>query len=187
MTKDKSEETGRVLLGEVGPAHGIRGDVVIRTYTANPEDIASYGGLESEDGKRTFEIRPVRVTQKGLVARIAGANDRTAAEKLRGTKLYVSRDRLPEPEANAFYHSDLIGLTATDRAGTPLGRIVGVHNFGAGDILEVKFDASQVIEFLPFNGEIFPDVDLNLKTIVLVMPSMIEVADETAPNHEQEN
>ena len=177
MTKDKNAETRRVLLGEVGPAHGIRGEVIIKTFTAQPASIASYGDLENENGDRKFTIRPLRISPKGLIARIAGVDDRTAAEKLRGMKLYVARGRLPETDTDEFYHSDLIGLRAIEPSGAPIGSITGVHNFGAGDILEVKFDATGTTEFLPFNGEVFPDVNLIDKTIILVMPAMSEIAE----------
>jgi 16S rRNA processing protein RimM len=186
MTKDKSAETRRVLLGEVGPAHGIRGEVIIKTFTAEPESISSYGDLEDESGDRKFTIHPVRHSSKGLIARIAGVDDRTAAEKLRGMKLYVARGRLPETNTDEFYHSDLIGLRAIEPSGAPIGSITGVHNFGAGDILEVKFDATGTTEFLPFNGEVFPDVNLIDKTILLVMPAMSEIAEGSDPDRDRD-
>src|SRR5581483_8024638 len=122
----------RVCLGQIGAAHGVRGEVRLRSFTAEPGAIASYGPLETEDG-RTLEITSLRPAKDHLVATLSGVADRTAAEKLTNVKLYVPRDRLPEPDTpDEFYHADLIGLAVTNRAGQRLGTVVAVHNFGAG-------------------------------------------------------
>lgn len=165
--------SARILLGRIGPAHGIRGQLLIHTYTELPEDIASYGALEDESGTRQFEIEIIRVTPKGVVARIAGVEDRTAAEALRGTELYVDRERLPPPEKEEFYHSDLIGLDAFEPGGTLLGEVIAVHNFGAGDILEIR-PASGNTEMLPFTREAVPEIDLTSKRLTVVMPASSE-------------
>ena len=102
----------RVLLGEISGAHGIRGDVLVRSFTAAPETIASYGPLIDATGAKQFSLGLIRVTSKGIVARIGGVSDRTTAETLRGTKLYIDRERLPEAAASEYYHADLIGLRA---------------------------------------------------------------------------
>src|SRR5690606_15546561 len=133
--------------------------------------IASYGALQDEQGARSFEISVVRVTPKGVVARIAGVENRTAAEALRGTKLYIERDRLPPTEEEEeFYRSDLIGLTAFNPEGVRLGEVIAVHNFGAGDILEVRIETTRTTEMVPFTRAFVPEVDLSAGRIVIAMP-----------------
>ena len=132
----------RVCLGQIGAAHGVRGEVRLRSFTAEPAAIANYGPLEAEDG-RVFEIETLRPAkspdQHHFVARLAGIADRSAAERLANIKLYVPRERLPAPEEpDEFYHADLIGLAVVDSAGQRLGSVVGIHNFGAGDLIEVR-------------------------------------------------
>lgn len=184
MTKD--EQTLRVLLGEISGVHGIRGDLLVRAYTAAPEAIASYGPLSDATGTKTFALSIVRVTDKGVVARIAGISDRTAAEALRGTKLFVARARLPETETSEFYHSDLIGLKALAEDGTPLGDIVSVQNFGAGDLLELK-PPEGASEFIPFEDQWVPDVDLAAGTLVIRRPpSTGDGNDEAGPGKPHE-
>jgi 16S rRNA processing protein RimM len=170
MTHSKSR---RILLGQIGAAHGIRGDVLVRTFTAAPDDIAAYGPLTNADGSKSFEIRIVRVTDKGVVARINGINDRTAAEALRGQELYVERSKLPATDDTEFYHSDLIGLAALGPDGVKIGKVVAVQNFGAGDLLEVKFDAGAGTEFVPFTNASVPDVDLDRGCLILIQPEMV--------------
>ena len=137
-----------ILLGRIAGAHGIRGEVRITTFTARPEDIGAYGPL-GDGGARTFTIEVVRVTGKGVVARLAGIRDRNAAEALKGAPLYVDHARLPPPAEGEFYHADLIGLAAVDTEGRPVGEVVGVHNHGAGDILEVRLAESGRTESSP--------------------------------------
>jgi len=166
-TDDKKK---RVLLGEISGVHGIRGDILIRTYTESPAAIASYGPLSDASGNKTFAIKIVRTTDKGVVARVDGISDRTAAEGLRGTKLYVERAKLPETEASQFYHSDLIGLEAEAVDGTPLGKIVSIQNFGAGDLLELKPMSGSATEFIPFADQWVPRVDLDAGRVVINRP-----------------
>jgi len=159
----------RILLGRVAGAHGIRGEVLIRTFTERPEDIAAYGPLD-DGGGRTFKIETVRSTPKGAVARIAGIGDRNAAEMLKGAQLYVDRDRLPAPDEGEFYHADLIGLAAVDAEGRPLGEIVGVHNYGAGDLLELRLAGSGKTELVAFTEAVVPEVDLAVRRVVVLLP-----------------
>ena len=154
----------RVCLGQIGAAHGVRGEVRLRSFTADPAAIANYGPLEAEDG-RVFEIeslRPVKSPQQQLfVATLAGIADRDAAAALANTKLYVPRERLPRPaEADEFYHADLIGLAVVDRAGRPLGTVVAVHNFGAGDLIEVRQAEGTATQMLPFDAATVPEIDI---------------------------
>lgn len=163
------EQNSLILLGEISGVHGIRGDILVRTYTETPEAITSYGPLRDQTGTKTFALSIVRVTDKGIVARVAGISDRTAAEALRGTKLFIARDRLPEAEASEYYHTDLIGLEARSEDGERLGKIVSVQNFGAGDLLELK-PLEGATEFIPFEDQWVPNVDLGARTVTIRRP-----------------
>src|SRR5271154_4592378 len=122
----------RICLGQIGAAHGIRGEVRLRSFTAEPAAIADYGPLETEDG-RVFEIETLRPAKDHFVVRLSGIRDRDAASALANTKLYVPRERLPQTEEpDEFYHADLVGLAVVDRAGNSLGTVIAIHNFGAG-------------------------------------------------------
>ena len=157
----------RVCLGQIGAAHGVRGEVRLRSFTADPAAIASYGPLESEDG-RIFEIETMRPAKDHFVATFSGVADRNAAERLVNIKLYVPRERLPAPdEPDEFYHADLIGLAVVDRAGQKLGTVIAVHNFGAGDLIEVRPDAGGKTELLPFDDAHVPMVDVAAGKIVV--------------------
>ena len=124
----------RICLGQVGAAHGVSGEVRLRSFTADPAAIAGYGPLETEDG-RIFQIETLRPAKDHFIARLSGVRDRDAARALANTKLYVPRERLPEPDAaDEFYHADLVGLAVVDPAGNELGTVVAIHNFGAGDL-----------------------------------------------------
>ena len=159
----------RILLGRIAAAHGIRGEVLIRAFTARPEDIGAYGPLD-RGGGRTVEVEAVRVTSKGVVASIAGIGDRNAAEALKGTALYVARDRLPPPDEGQFYHADLVGLAAVDPEGRPLGEVVAVHNHGAGDLLEVRLADTGQTELVAFTDAFVPEVDLVARRVVVRLP-----------------
>ena len=126
-----------MLLGEIGRPQGLQGEVRIRSFTAEPAAIADYGPLEDEAGMRLFEIESLRVTAKALTARLKGVESRDQAEALTGTRLFVPRSRLPEREEDEWYHSDLIGLAALAPDGATIGTVIAVHNFGAGDLLEI--------------------------------------------------
>jgi 16S rRNA processing protein RimM len=169
----------RVLLGQILGAHGIRGDVLIRTYTAEPEDIAGYGPLQSETGDRDFRITVRRVTENGVIARVEGVTDRTAAEALKGTRLYVDRDQLPATEANEFYRADLIGLSAVSPTGDVIGEVVSVENYGAGDIIEIRLAGSRRTELIPFTDAFVPEVDLAAGRVTVRLPI---VTDEDSPS-----
>jgi 16S rRNA processing protein RimM len=160
----------RILLGEITGVHGIRGEVVVRSFTAEPETIGTYGPLTEATGTRRFSLRVLRTTNKGIVARIDGIADRTEAEALRGTKLYIERAKLPAAEPSEFYHADLIGLRAIAPDGSPLGAIVAVQNFGAGDIIELKLEGTPATEFIPFEQQWVPDIDIAAGTVTINRP-----------------
>ncbi len=162
---------GRVCLGQFGAAHGVRGEVRLRSFTADPAAITSYGPLETEDG-RVLEIEALRPAKDHFVATLAGIADRNAAERLTNVKLYVPRERLPEPAApDEYYHADLIGLAAVDRAGKPLGSVVAVHNFGAGDLIELRRAEGEPTELIPFDAATVPEVDLGARRLVIELPA----------------
>lgn len=156
-----------VLLGHISGAHGLKGEVLVITHTAAPEGIAAYGPLSDENGGRPLDIEVIRVTARGVIARIAGVTDRTAAEGLKGRQLYVDRDRLGPVEENEFYLADLVGLQAFDPAGTPIGEVVAVHNFGAGDIIEIRLANGSGTELVPFTKTFVPDVDVEQGRLVI--------------------
>jgi 16S rRNA processing protein RimM len=164
----------RICLGQIGAAHGVRGEVRLHSFTADPQAIAGYGSLESDDG-RIFEIESLRPAKNHLVARLAGITSRSAAEQLTNIKLYVPRERLPEPvEADEFYHADLIGLAVVDRAGEKLGTVVAIHNFGAGDLIEVRQAEGEPTQMLPFDEATVPQVDLAAGRLVVELPTRRE-------------
>lgn len=150
----------RVCVGQFGAAHGIRGEVRLKAFTADPLAIRQYGPLQSEDGARTFEIVALRPAKDTLIARLKGVDDRNAAEALCHLRLYVPRERLAPPAEDEFYHADLIGLAAVDRSGQPLGTIVAVPNYGAGDLLEIAPAGGGATVLLPFSKAAVPHVDI---------------------------
>jgi 16S rRNA processing protein RimM len=173
-----SRKLARVLLGRIAGAHGIRGEVVIHAYTAAPEDIGTYGPLSDADGARSFRLKSVRVTAKGVVAHLEGISDRSAAEALKGVELYVDRDKLPAAAEGEFYHADLIGLAAVDPQGKRLGEIVAVPNYGAGDLLEIRLAGSGKTEFVPFTEATVPEVDIAAGRAMVAMPAASDGEEE---------
>jgi 16S rRNA processing protein RimM len=167
-------ETKRILLGQINGAHGIRGEVLVRTFTGDPGAISDYGPLTDASGNAPLKLKVLRVTPKGVVARITGVADRNGAEALKGRKLYVLRAAMPEPEEDAFYHEDLIGLAAVDEAGTPIGKVLAVQNFGAGDLLEIKLATGGATELIPFTRACVPKVEIAARRVVVVMPVVAE-------------
>jgi 16S rRNA processing protein RimM len=162
---------GRICLGQIGAPHGVRGEVRLHSFTAEPTAIACYGPLESEDG-RIFKIESMRPAKHSFVAKLSGIDDRNAAERLANTKLYVPRERLPEPaEPDEFYHADLIGLRAVDRAGKEFGTVVAVHNFGAGDLIELKPPNGGKTELLPFDAATVPEVNVGRGYLIVEVPA----------------
>jgi 16S rRNA processing protein RimM len=172
-----SGSDGRILLGHISAAHGLKGEVLVKTYTGAPQDIAAYGPLESEDGGRRVALKVMRVTPKGVIARIAGVGDRTAAEALAGLRLYVERAALPPADEGEFYHADLLGLTAVSEDGTTVGEVVAVENYGAGDLLEIRLAGTGRTELVPFTDAFVPTVDLAGRRVVVLMPELVAAED----------
>jgi 16S rRNA processing protein RimM len=150
----------RICVAQIGAAHGVRGEVKLKSFTADPAAVARYGPLESEDGTLRFEIEAMRPAKDHLVARLSGVRDRDAAERLTNMRLFVPRERLPPPPAEEFYHADLIGLRAESREGAELATIVGIHDFGAGDLLELRPLGASSTVLMPFTATTVPLVDI---------------------------
>ena len=168
------DDADRVLLGEIGAAQGLKGEVRLRSYTRTPTDIAAYGPLQDETGAHRIEIERARATPKALIARIKGVATREAAEALTGTKLYVSRAALPAHGSEEWYVTDLIGLAALAPDGTPLGTVVAVHNFGASDIVEVAPAEDGPTLLVAFTDANVPQVDIENGRLVLIPPEDLE-------------
>ena len=169
----------RICVARIGAAPGVRGEVKLWSFTQDPLAVAGYGELESEDGRRRFTIETLRPAKGHLVARLAGVANRESAQKLTNTDLYVPRARLPQiEEADTYYYSDLIGLDAVTQDGAQVGTVHAVHNFGAGDLIEITPVGSGEPVMLPFTATTVPKVDLAKKQIVVVPPAEIEARDE---------
>ncbi|ODA66198.1 Ribosome maturation factor RimM [Methyloligella halotolerans] len=177
----------RLLLGEIGAAHGLKGELRLRSFTESPAAIADYGALETLDGGRSFKIAQLREGPKGLVVKFKGVNDRNAAEALTGTKLYVDRDKLPESEPDEWYYADLIGLVAVDGEGAALGLVTAVHNFGASDIIELAPESGPTL-LVPFTEEAVPEVDMEAGRLTVHIPEGLvdEPSEEAAEKASEE-
>ena len=165
----------RICVARIGAAHGVRGEVKLWSFTEDPAAVAHYGPLETQDGTRCFEIEALRAAKDHFVARIAGVNDRDAAEKLRNIELYIPRARLPKiEEADTFYHADLVGLDAITPDGARVGTVHALHNFGAGDIIEIAPVEGGDPLMLPFNETTVPKIDVAARQVVVVPPAETE-------------
>jgi 16S rRNA processing protein RimM len=162
----------RVCVAQIGAPHGVRGEVRLWVFTEDPMAVTRYGPLETEDASQRFEIASLRPAKRFFVARLRGIDDRTAAERLSNAGLYVPRERLPQPEeADEFYHADLVGLSAVDRAGGAVGIVRAVRNFGAGDLLEIEPHGGGKSALLPFTATAVPTVDVAAGRIVVDPPA----------------
>jgi len=160
----------RICVARIGAAHGIKGEVKLWSFTADPAAVKDYGPLESQDGTLRFEIEALRPARDHLVARLSGVRDRDAAARLTNVDLYVPRDRLPAPAQDEFYHADLIGLRAEGRDGAALATIVAIHDFGAGDLLELRPLGASSTVLMPFTAATVPVVDIAGGRIVIDPP-----------------
>jgi 16S rRNA processing protein RimM len=164
-----------ILLGVVTGAQGLKGEVKVKTFTGTPENLRAYGPLHTRDGRK-FTVTDVRQGKGIAIVQFEGVASRDAAEALTGIELFVSRARLPETEAHEFYHVDLIGLRAEDTEGRTIGKVTAIHNFGAGDVIEIERDDGQGEVLMPFTREIVPTIDVTERRIVIVAPEEIEAA-----------
>ncbi|CCD86158.1 putative 16S rRNA processing protein, function [Bradyrhizobium sp. ORS 285] len=170
-----------ICVAKIGAAHGVRGEVRLWTFTEEPLAVLHYGLLTTKDGSRSLEVAKAREAKDHLVASFKGITDRNAAERLNGLELYVPRDRLPETDDDEYYHADLIGLAAETTAGAPLGRVLAIHNFGAGDIIEIAPPSGSTL-MLPFTNAVVPTVDLANGRVIIELPGEIEGEDEGLPD-----
>ncbi len=160
---------GDVLLAAVMGAQGLKGEVKAKIFTAAPDALPRYGKLHARDG-RTFTITAFRPSKQGeAVIAFAEVKDRNTAEALKGTELFVSRDALPEPDEDEFYHADLVGLDARDSEGRVIGKVVAVHNFGASDVIELARDDGDSVH-LAFTRETVPVIKIAEGYIVVAVP-----------------
>ena len=164
-------KTNKIFLGQIGAAHGIKGQVRIATHTQDPEAIGSYGPLDTDRPGLTVTLTKVRLHKNVVVAHIKGVSDRTAAEQLNGVSLFIDRGRLPATEdEDDFYHADLIGLDARLDSGVTIGKISAVPNFGAGDLIEVRDPQSGDTYLYPFTKAVVPVVNLAEGYLTIVVP-----------------
>ncbi|MGI9512929.1 MAG: ribosome maturation factor RimM [Anderseniella sp.] len=163
-------EQSRIVLGVITGAHGIQGEVKLKSFTADPEAIASYGPLDASNGA-VLQIKSLKLHKDLYRARIDGVTDRNAAESLKGLELSITRDRLPKPETNEVYHADLVGLSVVDLAGSPMGTVVNILDFGAGELLELKLQDVKSTVLVPFNRQTVPDINLDAGTLSIDPPA----------------
>ena len=173
MTKSQQQSPASLIcVGEITSAHGIKGALKLKVFTANAEDITAYGALVDEQGK-TYDLSIVRlVSGDSLIAMLKGIDNRTAAEALRGIKLYISRTQLPEPEEDEYYHTDLIGMTVESTDGELVGTIKSVQNHGAGDFLEIMTSTGAMIT-IPFTKEAVPQVRLSDRKVIVISKKLL--------------
>lgn len=173
VMKDKSRTAGLLLVGVITAPHGVRGLVRVKSFTQDPADLVAYGALTDKSGTASYDL-DIRGESKGqfLVA-FDDIADRDAAEAARGRELYIRRDQLPEAEEDAFYHADLIGLSARLADGDEIGTVTAVHDFGAGDILDVRLTDGRSVLY-PFTRDVVPTVDIAGGFVTIVPPVEVE-------------
>src|SRR6195256_6476293 len=165
--------SAQICVARIGAAHGVRGAVKLWTFTEDPMAVKHYGPLVTKDGARRFEVTQAREAKGHLVATLKGIATREDAERLNGLELYIARDRLPATDDGEYYHADLIGLAAVNAANEPVGRVIAIHNFGAGNIIEIA-PASGPTMLLPFTNAVVPTVDVAAGRVVIELPDEIE-------------
>lgn len=173
--RDGDGNAERVCVGVIVGPHGIRGQVRVKSFTAEPEDIAAYGPVSDEAGIRTFDLDVVGRSKGVVLCAVAGVDDRNGAEALRGVRLHVDRAMLPDPdEDDEFYHADLIGLRVEFADGVVLGTVSAVYDFGAGDVLEIRAESGGVT-MLPFTRAAVPVIDIAGGRLVAErLPGLVE-------------
>jgi len=161
--------TERVCVGAIAGSFGVRGEVRLKSFCAEPDAIGDYSPVEDENG-RAFDLRVSRTIKNGFAARLSGVSTKEDADALRGVRLFVDRDRLPSLPDDEFYHTDLLGLEVLDSGGARLGKIAAVLNHGAGDLLEVRGPGLKDGVLLPFTKDAVPTVDLSTGRVVVDPP-----------------
>ena len=164
----------RICVGAIAGSFGVQGEVRLKSFCSDPEAIADYGPLYTEDGTKSFKVKLTRPVAGGLGARISGVDTKEQADALKGVSLYVDRAKLPSLPDDEFYHADLIGLEARDPGGVLLGRVTAVHNHGAGDLLEIAGPGLKSALLLPFTMAAVPTVDLAVGRVVIDLPEGLD-------------
>lgn len=164
----------RICVGAIAGAFGVRGEVRLKSFCAEPEAIASYAPLFTEDGARSFAVTITRAIPGGLAARLSGITTKEEADAVRGTSLFADREKLPNLPDDEFYHADLIGLPVFDTGGVQLGTVRAIYNHGAGDILEIHAPGRRTALLLPFTKAVVPTVDLTAGRIIADPPEETE-------------
>lgn len=183
---EQMDTANRVCVGAISGARGLGGEIRINSFMHDPDSIADYGPLSDETGERSFELRIVGRARKQIIARIAGVEDRTAVEALKGVKLYLARDTLPEAGEDEFYHADLVGLVAERIGGEGMGTVRAVHDFGAGVMLEIGGGEEDLM--VPFTKAAVPVVDIAAGKVVIDPPAgLLEPPEEEAKNAAEED
>ncbi|MDH5187428.1 MAG: ribosome maturation factor RimM [Rhodospirillaceae bacterium] len=178
MTKpDPKTAEDLILVATVGAARGLKGEVRVKSFTADPLDLGTFTELFDESGKKSYRLKITGKQKESLLARIEGVDDRTAAEKVRGLKLFVRREQMAKPQDGEFFVSDLVGLEARLQDGTLWGRVVLADDFGAGPVIEVELINGKN-EMVPFTMEVVPEIDLEKGLIVVVPPEQLPVGPE---------
>ncbi len=172
----------RILVGRVAGAFGVRGEVRITAYTEDPLALLRYRVLTHEDGAPALTLQTARAVKGAVIGRATEVSSKEAADALRGLRLYVPREALPPPEEDEFYLADLIGLEAATPDGAPLGKVKALHNFGAGDVLELDPGRGRPTRLIPFTRDAVPDVQLAERRIVVIPPAEVG---EREPDVEQ--
>jgi 16S rRNA processing protein RimM len=179
MSPDKAS---LVCLGVISASRGLKGEVRIKSFTEDPDAISAYGPLCDKSGERTFDFKVIGLAKGQFIARIKGINDRSAADALRGTELYIKRDALPAPDEDVFYHRDLIGLLAKYIDGETVGTIRSVDDFGAGTLLEIETAEERgdldAVVMVPFTRDAVPTVDIKARVVMIApMPGILAPID----------
>lgn len=169
MSDDKDQ---LICIATITSAHGIKGEVKIKSFTEDPFAIEQYSPIYTNNKQETLNISITGTKGDTLIAKIDGITTRNEAENLRNTNLYILRSILPKNNEGEFYHIDLIGLTVLDTKKNEFGKIIFIHNFGAGDIVEIKLKNSNKTELFTFNNETFPEIDLDKQTITIDPPEI---------------
>lgn len=174
----------RVCVGAIVGAHGVRGAVRVKSLTERAVDIAAYGPVEDDSGRRRFDLKVTGEAKGLVVAQIVGIADRTAAEGLKGVRLYVSREVLPETQEDEFLYADLVGLRAEAEDGSAVGVVRGVADFGAGEVLDIVRPGQPSV-WVPFTKAAVPVVDVPGGRLVVIPPSYAPDEDEDGSDGER--
>ena len=159
----------QVLVGVIVGAHGIKGEVKLKSFTSDPLSIDRYGPLQSSSGKQ-FEIAKLKAAKDDFIASLKNVNDRNEAETLKGVELFVARGKLPKLKTHETYAHDLMGLDVVLENGTTLGKLVGMPNYGAGDLLEVAVEGNTETVLIPFTNAFVPQEDFTSGKIIVILP-----------------